>query len=124
MTPAAGAEQGASAVQTGVTGPRITCPKSPLDPGDAVALLASRHPAATRTTAILIDLDLPTARAGLTAGPRVLRAPYGRYGVSLLIRVDQLPNAALVPGAPADGAHVPRRLSPVPPVKNGPPQVV
>ena len=47
-----------------------------------------------------------------------------RYGVILLIRVDQLPSAARMPVAPAEPAHVPSRLSPVPPAKNGPPQAV
>src|SRR4029077_11444270 len=46
------------------------------------------------------------------------------YGVSLLIRVDQLPSAERGPG-PWDGpAHVPSKLSPLPPKKNGPPQSV
>lgn len=49
---------------------------------------------------------------------------YDGYGVNLLMRVDQLASAVRVPGAPAVAAHVPSKLSPVPPVKNGPPQVV
>src|SRR5438477_7698485 len=46
------------------------------------------------------------------------------YGVSLLIRVDQLPSAARTPGPWLAPPHVPRRLSPVPPTKKGPPQLV
>ena len=45
------------------------------------------------------------------------------YGVSLLMRVDQLPRAARVPAAPGEGAHVPSLLSPVEAPKNRPPQV-
>ena len=46
------------------------------------------------------------------------------YGVSLLIRVDQLPSAARTPGPCLGPAQVPSRLSPLPPAKNGPPQSV
>src|SRR6059036_3554173 len=45
------------------------------------------------------------------------------YGVNLLIRVDQLPSAARAPGPWLAPPHVPSRLSPVPPAKNGPPQL-
>ena len=45
------------------------------------------------------------------------------YGVSLLIRVDQLPSAARVPAAPGEAAQVPSLLSPVVAPKNRPPQV-
>ena len=42
------------------------------------------------------------------------------YGVNLLIRVDQFASAVRGPGARAQApAHVPSRLSPVPPTKNG-----
>ena len=44
------------------------------------------------------------------------------YGVSLLIRVDQFASAVRGPGPWLAPAHVPSRLSPVPPAKNGPPQ--
>ena len=47
-----------------------------------------------------------------------------RYGVNWLMNVDQLPSAARVPGALGEPAHVPSKLSPLPPAKNGPPQVV
>jgi hypothetical protein len=47
-----------------------------------------------------------------------------RYGVSSLILVDQLASAERVPTPPGVPAHVPSRLSPLPPAKNGPPQVV
>lgn len=45
------------------------------------------------------------------------------YGVSLLIRVDQLASAARAPGPWLAPPHVPSKLSPVPPEKNGPPQL-
>src|SRR6266550_4873200 len=50
--------------------------------------------------------------------------PQKYYGVSLLIRVDQLPSAERTPTPPGEPAHIPSRLSPLPPEKNGPPQVV
>jgi hypothetical protein len=73
--------------------------------------------------------------ADVAAGPVRPSVVSGRYGVSLLIRVDQLASAVRVPGVPgvpdAGGpklnvppAQVPSRLSPVPPAKNGPPQSV
>src|SRR5258706_439534 len=46
------------------------------------------------------------------------------YGVNLLMNVDQLPSAARVPGPWLEPPHVPSKLSPVPPTKNGPPQSV
>ena len=46
------------------------------------------------------------------------------YGVSLLIRVFQSPSAVRVPGPWLAPPHVPSRLSPEPPAKNGPPQAV
>ena len=84
------------------------------------------------------------SRAVLRASPRLLREhepgvmgksrsrrPFPcslvdcrRYGVSLLMRVDQLASAERTPGPWLAPAHVPSRLSPVPPTKNGPPQSV
>lgn len=52
------------------------------------------------------------------------QTPKSGYGVNLLIRVDQLPIAARVPIPPGVPAQVPSRLSPDPPLKKGPPQVV
>jgi hypothetical protein len=46
------------------------------------------------------------------------------YGVSLLIRVDQFASAERGPGPCPAPPHVPSKLSPVPPTKNGPPQAV
>ena len=50
-------------------------------------------------------------------------ASVSSYGVSWLIRVDQLPSAARVPAAPGEAAHVPSLLSPVVAPKNWPPHV-
>src|SRR5436190_842835 len=63
-------------------------------------------------------------RGPAVAGPLFVPHLAGRYGVSLLIRVDQLPSAARVPGPWLAPPQVPSRLSPVPPAKNGPPQLV
>jgi hypothetical protein len=46
------------------------------------------------------------------------------YGVSLLIRVFQSASAVRVPAPWLAPPHVPSRLSPLPPAKNGPPQSV
>jgi hypothetical protein len=64
----------------------------------------------------------PSRRSGPRRAPRV-RRDYSSYGVNLLMWVDQLPSAARVPTPPGVPAHVPSKLSPLPP-KNGPPQVV
>lgn len=49
--------------------------------------------------------------------------PFGSgYGLNLLMNVDQLPRAVRPPGPWPAPAHVPSKLSPFPPVKNGPPQ--
>src|SRR5438128_2965690 len=45
------------------------------------------------------------------------------YGVSFVMRVDQLPRAERGPAAPGDAAHVPSLLSPVVAPKNRPPHV-
>ena len=93
--------------------------------GRTPCVLASHRPAH--------PVDGCSFRTGLQRSAEVRRAarrrPFcvsrgcRRYGVSLLIRVDQLPSAARVPGPWLAPAQVPSRLSPVPPAKNGPPQV-
>src|SRR5437773_4101979 len=46
------------------------------------------------------------------------------YGVSLLMRVDQFARAVRTQGPCDAPPHVPRRLSPAPPTKQGPPHAV
>src|SRR5881227_90250 len=64
----------------------------------------------------------PCSDSPYAGGPA--RARQSGQGVNLLMRVDQLPSAVRTPVPLGGLAQVPSRLSPLPPAKNGPPQVV
>jgi hypothetical protein len=71
-------------------------------------------------------LERVDAREGRPCGrpSSRVRTASSAYGVSLLILVDQFASAVREPGPCDAPPHVPSRLSPEPPTKNGPPQSV
>ena len=62
--------------------------------------------------------------AGSSYRPPIHSAVAPAQGVNRLIRVDQLASEVRTPAPPGEPLQLPSRLSPLPPAKNGPPQLV
>jgi hypothetical protein len=112
---------------------QLVCASEPLLIQTRICFRGS-HPCAQMTTQVgrirvhvfapLVYNEIAKGSQGVLARNFSLFPSQKHYGVSSLIRVDQLPSAERTPTPPGEPAHVPSRLSPLPPAKNGPPQVV